>query len=262
MSPLSRSGALCQASSSRQRTVPSATPLSGIALGAVQRRGDLGDDLAQRVHQVGGQVRPRGVPARPGHPHLDLVAGGRDRAGADAELAGVQPGVAVQGEHPADLGEGAGLDHVERAGRGLLRGLEDEPDPPGELALGGLGGQEQPRADQHGDVHVVAACVAGVRHRRDVGDVLLVGHRERIEVRAQSHHRSFGIRVLVRADIDVKPGALGEDHRAQARRRQAQRDPAGGPVLVVGELGVHVQVAPELDELVRVLGEELLQIRG
>ncbi len=40
-----------------------------------QRRGQFGHDLAQRVHQVGGQVRPGGVPARAGQPDHDLVAG-------------------------------------------------------------------------------------------------------------------------------------------------------------------------------------------
>src|ERR1700722_7565199 len=124
MSPLSRSGAECQASSSRQRTVPSTTPLSGMALAGVpaltgpqtppgQPRGHLGDDLAEAVHQVRGQVRPGGVAAGAGHPDLDLVAGGGDRTRADAELAGVEARVAVQGKYPPDRGEAARREHVD-----------------------------------------------------------------------------------------------------------------------------------------------------
>ena len=202
-------------------------------------------------------------PPGPGHPHLDPVAGGRDRAGAHAELAGVQAGVAVQGEDPADRGDAARREHVEGAAGGLLGGLEDEPDPAGQQARGGLGGQVQARAQQHGGVHVVAARMAGVRHGGAVGDVLLVGHRQRVEVRAEGHHGPVGVGVLVvSADVDRQAGALGQDHRPQARRGQAQRDPAGGAVLGVGELGMRVQVAAELDQLVLVSGQERVQIRG
>ena len=110
-----------------------------------QRRRDLGEDLAERVDQVRGQVRPGGVPAGPGHPHLDLVAGRGDRAGAHAELARVQPGVAVQREDPAHRRDPARREHVQRTAGRLLGGLEDEPDPPGQHARGGLLGQERGR---------------------------------------------------------------------------------------------------------------------
>jgi len=168
----------------------------------------------------------------------------------------------VQGEDPADRGEAARREHVERAGRSLLGGLEDEPDPAGQQPRRGLLGQVQAGAQQHGGVHVVAASVAGARHGRAVGDVLLVGQGQRVEVRAESHHGTFGVTVLLGPDVNEQAGALGQDHRPQAGRGQAQRDAAGGALLCVGQFGVGVQVAAELDQLGRVPGQERVEIRG
>ncbi len=170
----------------------------------------------------------------------------------------------MQGEDPAHVGEAACGEDVEGAAGGLLGGLEDEPDPAGQRARGGLFGQVQAGAEQDGGVHVVAARMTGVRDGGAVGDVLLVGHGQRVQVRAQRDHGLVGVGVLVvqRADVDGQAGALGQDHRAQAGRGQAQRDPAGGAVLGVGQLGMGVQVAAELDQLVLVSGQERIQIRG
>ena len=281
MSPLSRSGALCQASSSRQRTVPSAIAGVGDGVGHGARadpapdqaeagpgvdppgqgRGHLGDDLAEGVDQVRGQVRPGGVTAGPGHAHLDPVAGGGDRAGAHAELARVQPGIAVQGEDPADRGDAARREHVQSAAGRLLGGLEDQPHPPGQQAGGGQVGQVQAGAHQQGGVHVVTAGVADVRHGGAIGDVLLVRHGQRVQVGAQGHHGPVALGLRLGADVHEQARALGQDHRPQAHRGQPQRDPAGGAVLGVGQLGMRVQVAAELDQLVFVSGQEHVQIR-
>ena len=64
------------------------------------------------------------------------------------------------------------------------------------------------------------------------------------------------------ADVDQQAGALGQDHRPQPCGGQPQRDPAGGPVLGAGELGVRVQVAAEFDQLGLVSGQEHVQIRA
>jgi hypothetical protein len=66
---------------------------------------------------------------------------------------------------------------------------------------------------------------------------------------------------LLRADVDEHAGALGQDHRPQPRRGQPQGHPAGGAVLVEGQLGVHVQIAAELDQLGFVFRQEHIQIR-
>ena len=142
-------------------------------------------------------MRPGGVPAGPGHAHLDPVAGRGDRAGAHAELARVEAGITVQGEDPADRGDPARREHVERAAGRLLGGLEDKPDPPGQQARGGLLGQEQAGAEQHGGVHVVAAGMADVRHSGTVGHILVVHHRQGVKVGPKRDDWSFGIRNLL-----------------------------------------------------------------
>jgi len=202
-----------------------------------------------------------GVAAGPGYPHRDLVAGGGDRAGAHAELAGVEPRIAVQREDPADRGDAARREDVERAAGRLLGGLEDEPDPPGQQAGRGLLGQEQAGPEQHGGVHVVTAGVAGTRHGGAVRDVLVVRHGQRVHVRAERDDRPLGVGNLLGADVDEQAGPLGQDHRPQARRGQAQRDPAGGPVLVEGQLRMSVKITAELDQLRLVFSQERVQIR-
>ncbi|GAB3946086.1 hypothetical protein GCM10027614_38990 [Micromonospora vulcania] len=47
---------------------------------AADQCGHLGDQSAERIDQVDGQVRTCGVPARPGEPDGDVVRGGGDRA--------------------------------------------------------------------------------------------------------------------------------------------------------------------------------------
>ena len=63
----------------------------------------------------------------------------------------------------------------------------------------------------------------------------------------------------LRADVDEHAGALGQDHRPQPRRGQPQGDPAGRAVLVEGQLGVHVQIAAELDQFRLAPGEERVE---
>ena len=65
-------------------------------------------------------------------------------AGAHAELAGVQAGVAVQGEDPADRGDAAGREHVQGAAGRLLGGLEDQPHPARQQAGGGRSARYRP----------------------------------------------------------------------------------------------------------------------
>ena len=99
---------------------------------ARQCRRQLGHDLRERVDQVGGEVRPGGVPARAGEPHRDLVGGGGDRPAAQPDLADLDARVAVQREDPVDAGRARRPPMTSSAPpRGLLGGLEDQPDAPG-----------------------------------------------------------------------------------------------------------------------------------
>ena len=73
-------------------------------------------------------MRPGGVAAAAREGDLDLVGRGRDRADAQADLAGVERRVAVQREDAVDPDETVlGDDVLGTTGHDLLGGLEDEP---------------------------------------------------------------------------------------------------------------------------------------
>ena len=110
-------------------------------------------------------------PPGPRDPHEQVVRGAGDRAGPEADLPHGRPRVAVQGEDPLHAGQAAGVHHGERtAARGLLGGLEDQPDPSGQPPFASQVGEHQPGAQHGRGVHVVAAGVAHARHRRRVVD--------------------------------------------------------------------------------------------
>ncbi len=85
---------------------------------AVQQRRHVHDHPAQRVHQVGGEMRPGGVPAGPGEPDVDRVGGRRERPGADPDQAGRQLRETVQRVDRRDVLERARRDHVRGARTG------------------------------------------------------------------------------------------------------------------------------------------------
>ena len=100
---------------------------------AGQDRGQLGDDLAERVGEVLGQVRARGVAARAAQRDVEVVGGAGDRALAEADAADVEGRVAVQPEDPVDVVEGA------RARSARARRRASPPRPAGRAAGPGRG---------------------------------------------------------------------------------------------------------------------------
>ena len=133
---------------------------------AGQRGRQLGDDLAEREDQVGGQVRPGGVPAGPGDPDRDLVAGRGDRADpwcrscrrrAAGRSAARRSGPRTRCRPP----------RARRAHRPAPPRPAGRSAGPGRAArpAAARAGQEQAGAEQDRGVHVVPAGVAGVRPR-------------------------------------------------------------------------------------------------
>ena len=55
---------------------------------------------------------------------------GRDRAAPQSDAARIEERLAVEGDNLIDLIDGTAIDHVDGAGCGLFRGLEDEPHIP------------------------------------------------------------------------------------------------------------------------------------
>mmetsp|Transcript_12523 Transcript_12523/g.50326 ORF Transcript_12523/g.50326 Transcript_12523/m.50326 type:complete len:234 (-) Transcript_12523:219-920(-) len=145
-------------------------------------------------HHVDVFVGHSRVPARSRERDLERAAAGHDGAGAGphgpAGGLGVRPVVKREGRldrrgHVAD----AVFEHASRARAALLRGLEHQAHRAAELGFDGL--EHLRRPEQHRGVTVVAARVHLARDlapslERDVG---LLRHRQRIHVRAQSHHR-------------------------------------------------------------------------
>ncbi len=189
---------------------------------AVEQGRHVDDDPAERVHQVGGQVRPGGVPAGAGEFDPDRVGGRGERAGADPDQAGRQLRVAVQGVDRGDVLEPAGGDHLGRAGRDrLLAGLEQQPHPAGQLpALVELG-QRQAEAEQDGGVHVVAAGVRDLLDGAAVRHVLQVVQRQRVQIGAERDHP------LALADVADHTVAPGHQARREAGQGQLTDDQRG-----------------------------------
>ena len=210
---------------------------------AREHRGQLGDQLAESEGEVLGEVRTRGVAALAGQQHVEGVGSTGERALAQPDGAHVEPGVGVQPEDPGDPVEDAGLDRHQRAtGHDLLGRLEDQADPPGQL-VGHLA-QRETRAEQRRGVHVVAAGVRDALHGARPRVVAPVVDREGVEVGAERDHRP-----RTRPDVDHQAVA-----REQGRHQTDLVEPLGdhrrGPLLGPGQLGVGVQVAAYLDQLV------------
>ncbi|GAA3129496.1 hypothetical protein GCM10020001_059070 [Nonomuraea salmonea] len=192
--------------------------------------------------------------ARPGHPHGDLVAGGGDGAGPEAELADVDARVAVEAEDAVDAADAAVGHDLERAAGQLFGGLEDQAYAAGQRPGGGLLGQEERGAEQDRGVHVVAAGVAGARHGRAVGHVLLVLQRQRVDVGAQGDGRA-----VAAADVADQPGTLGQHRGAEAGGGEPLGDALCRAIFGEGQLRMHVEVAAECHEILLGLRQERVE---
>ena len=214
----------------------------------VERRLHPGDEPAEGGHEVDRALGARGVPARPAHPQLDEVGCRRDRPGVHAHGPRVELGVAVDAEHRADAVEPALADDVDGTARHrLLRRLEDQPHRPGDVGPRGERDERARRTEDRHGVRVVAAGVGDAVDRRAVADVLLVGHRQRVDVGPQ---RDDG-----RARLDVADGDVAHQARTdvealgrEAEVAQVLPDVRRGRVLLPAQLGVRVEVAAHLDE--------------
>ena len=160
----------------------------------------------------------------------------------------------MQGVGPVDAVEAAGGDDVERAARhDLLRGLEDEADPAGELVETGEVGEHETGAEHRGRVHVVPARVRHPGLGGRAGEAALVGQRQRVDVRAEQHARAL------RPDVADEARA-GQELRGETGPLQPGGDPRRRADLAVARLGMRVEVTPEGDELFVVRREERDQV--
>src|SRR5262249_37556220 len=123
---------------------------------------------------------------------------------------------------------------------------EDHPYLAGQRARGGRPGEEEAGAEHYGRVHVVPARVAGTRIQRPVTHAFLVDDWQRVDVGAQGNDRLL---VSGATDVGDNSSALRQDRRAQPGLFEARGNLACRAVLGVTDLGVGMQVAPELNQL-------------
>jgi hypothetical protein len=110
---------------------------------------------------------------------------------------------------------------------------------------------ESQTSTQHcGDVKVMAAGVADPLIDGGERQAGPFGHRQRVQVSPQSH----AVCRVGRADVGHQAAARKEPH-PDTGRDQPVRDDGTGANLVARQLGVGMQVAAQLDELVRQAGQ-------
>ncbi len=200
-----------------------------------QHAGHTGDQRAEPVHQVAGQMRPRRVPAVRLQRDLDLIGRRRDRARPHRDLADRQPRVAVQREDPRHARQRTGRDRVDRAaGHQLLGGLEDQPHTDRQF---GHRRQRQRRSEQDRGVRVVTAGMGDVGHHRRVRRAGPLGHRQRVHVGPQRDPRP-----VLGPEVAGQPCSAGQHLRVEARVGQMGGDELGGRELLSPQLGVGVDV--------------------
>ena len=189
-------------------------------------------------------MRPGGVAAGAGEPDEQPVGGGGQRADAQADLADLQPRVAVQAVNTPYAVQPARGDHPERtAGHDLLGRLEDHPHPPVQLPVARHAGQHQRRTEQCRRVYVVTARMSHPVERRPPRSIHAVRHRQRVDVGPQ---RDAGV---TGPDVADQPGPGRQHPRRQSGLDEPLLEQFGRPHLVPPELRVRVQIAPYVDHV-------------
>ena len=162
------------------------------------------------------------------------------------DRADVEARVAVQPEDPGDAVERAGVDrHQGAAGHDLLGGLEEQPDP---------AGQSRRRSDgerQAGSRAARRCARRGRRRGRRPARCWPTGPRCGPRPGARRGRRAARPPARARSRCP-RPARCAAGAAAPARPRRAAWRPPTGPLLRPGQLGVGVQVTPELDQLVGV----------
>lgn len=130
-------------------------------------------------------------------------------------------------------------------GRALLGRLEDELHRPRQLIA--QAAQDLGHAELDGHVDVMPAGVFHPGILRFVRDVVDLGDRERIHVGADSHNRAWLAALEQRHD--PVPAYAGLDV-VEAQSPQFFGHDTGGTLFAVRQFGMHVEVAPLLDQLV------------
>ena len=178
----------------------------------------------------------------------------RDRARAQADLADLEAGVAVQGVgHIHVVEHGGAVQGLGPARHRLLGRLEEEADPARVLGTEDLL-QGQARPEEDGGVDVVAAGVTDTRHGRPVGHFLLVVQRQGVDVGSEQDRGPGPV-----PQVDLQAGLGGQWGDGGAGHLETGPDGGGRLVLGPRQLGVGMETTPEGDQLLAVGVEERVE---
>ena len=180
--------------------------------------GQVSDDAGSECDHVDGQLGASGVAARARQGDHGQVGGRGDRAGLEPDGADIEFRLAVQADDRVDPIEAVVGDDIECAARyPLLGGLENEPDRSGELVA--MVREVERRAQHDRGVHVVAAGMGNARYLAPIGDALLVGHRQSVEISTQCEPSAGRLvdagRQLVGGDVAHQARPHGEPTRLE-----------------------------------------------
>ena len=203
------------------------------------------DEMRLGIGDVHRPLRRRAaVAAGAAEGHGPVVGGREHRPSAGGEGAGLHAGRVVQAVDrlARKALEEAVPHHGERAAAPLFRGLEDEMERPAEIrVLGEVPG----RAEEHRRVPVMPAGVHLAGMDGGVGAARPLLERERVHIGAQADRALAGKAAADRRD---DAGAADALRHLDAPFAKLAADERGGAVLLHSELGMGMDVAPDLRE--------------
>lgn len=152
-----------------------------------------------------------------------------------------------------DVVEAMVADHIERAARdALFSRLKHEPQPPGQLVA--MVCEVERRAEYHGGVYVVPACMGDSGNLASIGHVFVVVHGQRIKVGAKGHHGltdATVVKVVIGAigrKITHEAGADGQHARMHPCQFEAFPHQLGRRVLGAAQFRVGMHVSAECNQ--------------
>ena len=218
--------------------------------GGLQRIDVAGDDrlqrhqqVARRHHRVAGEMGQRGVAGMAVDRDGDARAGRHHRPVMHRDGARIEPRPVVEAEDALhrEAVEQAVREHGARPAAALLGGLEDEMHGarPARIARQQGGG-----AEQGGGVAVMPAGMHHAGFGGGMGGAGRLRDGQRVHVRPQPDR---AVRLPARQGRH-HPGSAHAGGEGDAELAQALLHEGGGRVLLVGELGMGVQMAPPFRE--------------
>jgi hypothetical protein len=201
-------------------------------------------DAGARHHRIEGGVRMGGMAALAGDADVPAVRRGEQWSRARHDVAERHARLVVDREHrvAGEFLEQAVLDHRLAAATAFLRGLEDEVH--GALEVAALA-QHLGRAEQHRGVAIMAAGMHAARVLRAMLEIVPLVHRQAVHVGSQAN--SFQ-RVALAQGSD-QAGLAQPARHLEAPFGELGGDDVGGARLLVGELGMGVDVATDVGDL-------------